>query len=65
MYTNLKPNYKINELDNFNPYRHEYVSDRLMVLLWENLSLYNLLEPKQILGEKSPQELMNQKPTFS
>lgn len=64
MYINLKPKDQRNELDNLNTQRHQQVSDRLMVLLCENLILYNLSESKQILCKKSLQELINKKPLF-
>lgn len=65
IHINLKPQDQVNELEQLNFQRHELFSARLMVLLSENLILYNSSEPKQIICSKSLQELMNQKPVSS
>jgi hypothetical protein len=65
IHINLKPQDQVNELEQLNFQRHEHFSARLMVLLSENLILYNSSEPKQIVCQTSPQELMNQKPVSS
>jgi hypothetical protein len=64
MYINLKQNKQVNELKHLNTQGHQQLCDRLIMLLWENLIIYNSSKQKQILGKKSPPELINPKPIF-
>lgn len=64
MYINLKPNYKVNELDNLNFQQREEVSEQLMIILQDIFILYNSSEPKEIICQTSAELLMNKKPIF-
>ncbi len=64
MYLNLKQNKQVSELKHLNTQEHEQLCDRFLMLLWENLIIYNSSKQKQIICKKSPQELLNQKPIF-